>query len=76
MKRLLVIPFTLLLLAGCQTTGKPDNREWTHLACSGASDWTACWRQAEKLCPRGFDIANQQEDRVGLRREVDVACKR
>lgn len=62
-------------LAGCETMQTQDNRQWTRVKCSGASNWTECWRQAEQLCPHGFDLANKEEDRVGLRREVDIACK-
>lgn len=65
----------LLALAGCQNMGTQDNRQWTRVKCSGASDWTACWRQAEQLCPNGFDMANKEEDRSALKREVDIACK-
>lgn len=65
----------LFALAGCQNMQAQDNRQWTRVKCSGASNWTECWRQAEQLCPNGFDMANKEEDRVGLRREVDIACK-
>lgn len=75
MKSHIVVALTALL-AACQSTGPADNRQWMHVSCSGASDWTACWRQAEKLCPNGFDTANKEEDRVGLKREIDIACKR
>jgi hypothetical protein len=64
-----------LMLYGCQNMDARDDREWTHVTCSGASDWAACWRQAEKICPNGFDRANQQEDRSALKREIDIACK-
>lgn len=64
-----------LTLVGCQNMQTQDNRQWTRVKCSGASNWTECWRQAEQLCPNGFDMANKEEDRVGLRREVDIACK-
>jgi hypothetical protein len=69
------IALTLLALAGCQTNGTQDNRQWTRVKCSGASDWTECWRQAEAMCPNGFDRANREEDRSALKREVDIACK-
>lgn len=69
------LAFALLALAGCQNMGTQDNRQWTRVKCSGASDWTACWRQAEQLCPNGFDMANKEEDRSALKREVDIACK-
>ena len=65
----------LLALSGCQNMGGQDNRQWTRVKCSGASDWTECWRQAEQLCPNGFDMANKDEDRAALRREVDIACR-
>ena len=63
------------VLAGCQNMGSQDNRQWTRVKCSGASDWTQCWRQAEQMCPNGFDMANKEEDRAALKREVDIACK-
>jgi hypothetical protein len=69
------ITLTLLALAGCQTSGSQDNRQWTRVKCSGASDWAECWRQAEAMCPNGFDRANREEDRSALKREVDIACK-
>lgn len=64
-----------LALGGCQHMGSEDSRQWTRVKCSGASDWTECWRQAESLCPNGFDMANKEEDRSALKREVDIACK-
>lgn len=69
------IAITLLVLAGCQTNGAQDSRQWSRVKCSGASDWTECWRQAERMCPNGFDMANKEEDRSALKREVDIACK-
>jgi len=71
----LYMAIAMLLLAGCQTSGVQDNRLWTRVKCSGASDWTECWRQAETMCPNGFDTANKEEDRSALKREVDIACK-
>ena len=71
----LVITLALLLLAGCQTNNTQDHRQWSRVKCSGASDWTECWRQAEAICPNGFDTANKDEDRSALKREVDIACK-
>jgi hypothetical protein len=70
------IAIALVLLAGCQTSSMQDGRQWSRVKCSGASDWTACWRQAEQICPNGFDMANKEEDRSALKREVDIACKR
>jgi hypothetical protein len=69
------IALALLALAACETAGTQDNRQWSRVKCSGASDWTECWRQAENLCPNGFDMANKEEDRSALKREVDIACK-
>lgn len=74
MKRPIIL-LGILLLAGCNTMDTQDNRQWTRVKCSGASDWTACWRQAEQLCPNGFDTANKEEDRSALKREVDIACR-
>lgn len=65
----------VLIIAGCKNMEVDDSRQWTHIKCSGASDWTECWRQAEAICPNGFDMANKIEDRSALRREVDIACK-
>lgn len=65
-----------LALAGCGTqASKPDTRTWTTLTCSGFLLWKDCWQEAQKLCPDGFDIANQIELRGPQKREVEVACK-
>lgn len=65
-----------LTLVGCNTQArKPDTREWTTLTCSGFLLWKDCWDQAQKLCPDGFDIANQIELRGPQKRQVEVACK-
>lgn len=69
------IALAILTLAACETTGRQDNRQWTRVKCSGAADWTECWRQAEAICPNGFDTANKAEDRSALKREVEIACK-
>lgn len=71
----LAVLMTCLLFTACKTTTHPDDRQWTRVKCSGASDWTECWRQAEEICPNGFDLANKEEDRSALKREVDIACK-
>ena len=66
-----------LLAAGCSSMTQKDERTWTHLKCSGSSAaWTDCWKEARALCPNGFDMANREEQRESLKREVDVACKR
>ena len=75
MMKLFVLALTAWAITGCTNMGVDDSRQWTHIACSGASDWTACWRQAEEICPTGFDVANKEEDRSALKREVDIACK-
>ncbi len=67
---------SLLVLAGCASQPK-DDRVWMALKCSGgSSSWNDCYRLARERCPSGFDMANKVEDRVGLKREVEVACKR
>jgi hypothetical protein len=65
----------LLVFTGCKNMEAQDNREWTRVKCSGASEWKECWQQAEELCPNGFDMANKEEDRSALKREIDIACK-
>ena len=71
----IVALFAALAIIGCTNMGVDDNRSWTRVKCSGASDWTECWRQAEEICPDGFDMANKEEDRSALKREVYIACK-
>jgi hypothetical protein len=66
-----------LVVAGCATNSHPkDDRQWTRVTCSGNSGWEACARQAEELCPHGFDTANREENRSSALRAYEVACKR
>ena len=75
MSKILLLAIALAI-TGCATNAKKDERTWTHLQCSGASvDWKDCWNAAKAFCPNGFDMANKQEQRESLKREVDVACK-
>lgn len=68
--------FLPLLLIGCSSMSRQDDRMWTHLKCSGSSSaWTECWKEARAMCPQGFDMANREEQRESLKREVDIACK-
>jgi hypothetical protein len=69
---LILLPF---FFAACGSMKNVHDREWTRVKCSGASDWPVCWQQAQQLCPNGYDLANQEADRSGLKREVDIACK-
>lgn len=75
MVKLFMLALAALVINGCTHIGADDSRQWTRVKCSGASEWAACWRQAEETCPDGFDMANKDEDRSALKREVDIACK-
>lgn len=74
------ISFCLLavLLAGCAALGidkQPDNRSWVSVTCSGFSGWESCKQQALNACPKGYDVANQEENQVTQKRSMQYACK-
>jgi hypothetical protein len=75
-----ILPFTLvaLLLAACNMNQpKPgDGREWVGVTCSGFAGWTQCQEKAKRLCPSGYDIANQEENLVTQNRSMMVACQK
>lgn len=72
----------LVLLAvsvyGCGTLSDKtaDTREWLAVSCSGAVGWDACFKRASTLCPRGFDMANKEENLVTGLRSFSFACKK
>lgn len=68
---------TVLFLAACSSMpGKStDNREWLTVSCSGAAGWKVCFDAAQRECPKGFDIANKQENLVTGLRSFEFACK-
>jgi hypothetical protein len=44
--------------------------------CSGlAEDWGSCHRKANKTCPNGYQVANQNADSNGVHREMLFSCK-
>jgi hypothetical protein len=44
--------------------------------CSGlAEDWGSCHRKANKTCPNGYQVANQNADSNGVHREMVFSCK-
>lgn len=70
--------FFLCMLAGCgmQNTKPGDGRQWMEISCSGFADWTKCHEKARRLCPGGYDLANQEENLVTQKRTMLVACKK
>jgi hypothetical protein len=73
----------LILLYGCATdvvsftTG--DGRRAYNLDCSNtlSSSMSDCYRTAQRLCPKGFDILNSESSDgvLTLSRNATVACK-
>lgn len=73
-----IILFALIVyLTGCSSiiSKNNDGRAWVPLSCSGILQWDTCFNEAKVLCPKGFDIANQQELRPSQTRKMEVACK-
>lgn len=64
-----------LLLANCSFAPTKDNRQWAELTCSGFTPWRGCWETAIKLCPQGYDIADQEENLFIQKRIVKISCK-
>lgn len=67
-----------VLLAGCAALGiekQPDNRSWVSVTCSGFSGWESCKQQASNACPKGFDVAMQEENQVTQKRSMQYSCK-
>lgn len=73
----LIIALPLLLAACASYAPKEQLAEapWQTLTCSGFKTWNDCRTQALASCPRGFYIANELENVLIQRRQVEVACK-
>lgn len=73
--KLFTVVLVLILITGCQSIIKPDNRAWTNVSCSGFVGWEACKQKASETCPKGYDTANQEEDYVSQHRSMEFSCK-
>lgn len=78
MMRALMLSLLVLLGTGCAALDigpQKDNRTWFTATCSGASNWEDCKQQAARACRNGYDVANQEENAVTLKRTFQYACK-
>lgn len=53
-----------------------DPREWQTADCSGAAGWEACYAKAESRCPKGYDIANREENILSGLRTFAFTCRK
>jgi uncharacterized protein YceK len=66
-----------LILSGCSAifpNKTADTRAWSKASCSGGASWEDCKRTALRACPKGFDIANREENAITLERSFEFAC--
>jgi len=77
--KLTMIFLMTILLSACASQAQLakllKEKEWTTLKCSGFLTWHDCRQQGMAMCPNGYHMANQLENIVIQRREVDIACK-
>lgn len=78
MKRILPFAIAAFFLAACNMnqTKPGDGREWVEVSCNGFADWTKCQEKARRLCPGGYDVANQEESLIAQKRSMMVACQK
>ena len=73
------IAYVLLVIGivGCTSmaTKKNDGTVWVPLSCSGILQWDTCFKEANALCPKGFNMANKNEQRSSQSRTMEVSCK-
>ena len=73
--KILVSVLIALALSGCGPNTKPDSRTWTTATCSGFAGWEVCNKKASESCPKGYDVANQEESQVAQKRTMQFSCK-
>jgi len=78
MLKLLVMIISAVLVTACgmPNTKVGDGRDWVQVSCNGFSDWTKCKEKASKLCPNGYDFADQKESLISQNRSMMIACKK
>lgn len=85
---LLCLPLASLLLAGllsacstanpaatAKTAAKAVPQVWIPLSCSAELQWDTCLKEAEALCPQGYDVADKKEDLSTQSRSMQVSCR-
>jgi hypothetical protein len=78
-------PAVTLFLAACSTGALTQNRdkalesstqqEGTTVSCSGYKAWPDCFKAAERSCPKGYGIVNQEENIITQSRTLRINCK-
>lgn len=73
--KLLLFAILLALLAGCTTTQeirRPGGAVGYDIACGASTGWDICYKQANKVCPTGYDTLSQKG---GFnRKELIISC--
>lgn len=77
MRHSIVIILAALNITACASLGigQADKREWVSVSCGGFKSWEHCKEQASRACPKGFDVAKQEENHLMQKRTMEYACK-
>ncbi|HEX7914862.1 hypothetical protein [Rudaea sp.] len=73
--KILMLGFTLLLIAGCTTSQeirRPDGSIEYLVACGASLGWNICYDKANQLCPSGYNTL--AEDAGFNRKELRISC--
>jgi hypothetical protein len=84
MKKLLTSTTILILLVGCTSSNQivlPNGEIGFTVDCGGtANSWSSCYEEAGEVCPIGYEILEQNEERIqigsspGINRMLVISC--
>ena len=77
MKHILLATPLLTVLVACSFSPahETDQRSWTSVSCSTYMQFNLCEKEAHKICPGDYDVANVTYSRGEQLRRMDIACK-